>query len=199
MEPWAAEAHPNVLVCLPGRYSSLSAQPHNWGISQGYASVALSAGYFPPMANDGSGYVANRACRCGPPPEECVGDDELLTQHTWVDGEFIDEPRESEKDLSMLRGDVSVEECCTFRSPIYGAAPAKVAASGRRVAAAGKIRAAGLAVVHTPGPKTPKGLHVSIVWPQGNPIQAQKAPWPTRVSEAFKACFNEEEEGREYQ
>src|ERR1022692_4115475 len=105
----------------------------------------------------GVGYVEATACRCGVPPEQCVHDDELLTQHTWKSGSFNDQPRPTEVELSMLRGDVSVVEACDYRSNGVRVSVAKLAKAGRRQTTAGKIRAAGLAVVHTPGRRIKEG------------------------------------------
>lgn len=90
----------------------------------------------------------------------------------------------------MLRGDVSVADACRYRSSTVTAAGIEQA--GRRQTTAGLIRKAGLAVVHTPGPKTPNGIHVSIIWPTDDPVHVQRVPWPIEVSEGFAACFNEE-------
>lgn len=148
------------------------------------------------MVGDGPSFVEANACGCGAPADQCIQDDELLTQHTWHAGTFNDEPRESERDLSMLRGDISVAEACDYRSSAVRVSAAKIARAGRRQTTAGKIRAAGLAVVHTPGKRIKNGLHVSIVWPPHDPIHVQQTPWPPDVSTSFAACFNEER-GRE--
>src|ERR1022692_1294745 len=145
----------------------------------------------------GVGYVEATACGCGVPPEQCVHDDELLTQHTWKSGSFNDQPRPTEVELSMLRGDVSVVEACDYRSNGVRVSVAKLAKAGRRQTTAGKIRAAGLAVVHTPGRRIKEGKHVSIVWPPGDPVHVQQAPWPPEVSQKFAACFNVERGGEE--
>ena len=146
------------------------------------------------MAGAGTGYVEASACRCGLPPELCVQDEELLTQHTWKAGNFNDQPRETELELSMLRGDVSVIEACDYRSSGVRVSEARLARAGRRQTTARKIRAAGLAVVHTPGQRIKNGIHVSIIWPPADPLHTQRAPWPAEVSQRFAACFNEEGE-----
>lgn len=144
------------------------------------------------MAGAGQNYVEANACRCGPPPDQCIQDDELLTQHTWRAGVFNDEPRQGELDLSMLRGDVSVADACDYRTSGVRVSAAKIAKAGRRQTTAGKLRAAGLAVVHTPGQRIKNGLHVSVVWPQDDPVHVQQTPWPPDVSNGLAACFNEE-------
>jgi hypothetical protein len=94
----------------------------------------------------GEGYVQANACSCDLPADQCVQDDEVLTQHTWKAGNFNDQPRDSELELSMLRGDVSVVEACDYRSSGVRVSAAKLAKAGRRQTTAGKIRAAGLGV-----------------------------------------------------
>lgn len=143
------------------------------------------------MAGDRRSYVERQACRCEEGPDKCVADEELLTQHTWKAGIFNDAPRDepAERELSMLRGDVTVAEACEYRSSTKVPA-AKVAKAGRRQTTAAEVRAAGFAVVHTPG-WIKNGLHVSIVWPSDDPVHAQRVPWPPEVSKKFAACFNE--------
>lgn len=141
-------------------------------------------------------WVAANVCQDRPSPEACIRDDEVLTQHTWKAGNFIDEPREIEDEVSMLRGDVSVADACAYRSRLSSVSPAKLARAGRRQTTAGKIRAAGLAVVHTPG-QIEGGPHVSIIWPPDDPVNRQLTPWPADVPKAFAACFNEISEGEE--
>jgi hypothetical protein len=73
------------------------------------------------------GYVQANACSCDLPAYQCVQDDEGLTQHTWKAGNFNDQPRDSELELSMLRGDVSVVEACDYRSSGVRVSAAKLA------------------------------------------------------------------------
>jgi hypothetical protein len=123
-----------------------------------------------------------------------VQDEEVLTQHTWKAGNFNNHPRDGELELSMLRGDVSVVEACDYRSSGVRVSAARIARAGRRQTTAGKIRAAGLAVVHTPGRRVKNGIHVSIVWPPDDPLHTQRVPWPARVSQGLEACFNDDGE-----
>jgi hypothetical protein len=58
----------------------------------------------------------------------------------------------------------------------------------------GKLRAAGLAVVHTPG-RVGYPEHCSVVWPASDPLNTQIADWPAEIQVAFAACFTGEEEG----
>jgi hypothetical protein len=69
-----------------------------------------------------------------------------------------------------------------------------VAAAGVRYGTAGDLRSAGLAVIHTSGRKGESNGHVSVVWPDANPLDEQDPAWPTQVQEAFAACFTEAEE-----
>ena len=146
------------------------------------------------MTQDKVWRVKDNVCQDPPSPNKCIQDEELLTQHTWNAGSFIDEPRSTEDELSMLRGDISVVDACAYRSPYAKVSAAKLARAGVRQTTAGKVRSTGLAVVHTPG-RFRNGIHVSIVWPADDPIETQVTPWPADVSQAFAACFNEEEEG----
>lgn len=97
----------------------------------------------------------------------------------------------------MLRGDVSVADACAYRSLRSKVSAAKLAKAGRRQTTAGRIRAAGLAVVHTPGPEKKErgGIHVSIIWPADDPVNRQVTPWPADTPKAFTACFNEKAGG----
>jgi hypothetical protein len=120
----------------------------------------------------------------------------ILTQQSWS-GEYRSAPREDrEKDLSMLRGELSVLEACEYVNVRGPLTEARVARAGVRYTTAGKLRAKGLAVVHTPG-RIKGGPHVSVVWPGDNPLDTQEVPWPPGVSAAFTACFNEGEGGRD--
>lgn len=150
---------------------------HRWAIVGGYVN-----------------WVAANVCEDRPSPDRCIQDDEVLTQHTWQDGDFIDEPRETEEELSMLRGDISIADACAYRSRMSKISAAKIAKAGRRQTTAGRIRAAGLVVVHTPGRKT-DGIHVSIIWPPDDPVNKRVTPWPADVRRAFAACFNESSRG----
>jgi hypothetical protein len=123
-----------------------------------------------------------------------VPDEMILTQQTW-NGEYRSGPREDrEKDLSMLRGELSLVEACEYVNVRGPLTEARVARAGVRYTTAGRLRAKGLAVVHTPG-KIKDGPHVSVVWPDDNPLDNQVAPWPPGVSAGFEACFNEVEGG----
>lgn len=142
----------------------------------------------------GINFVAKRACRCGPPPEECVGDDEILT-HYGHNGEFTPAPRESvqEREVSVLRGPYTAHEAAR---QVRGSrlSDAERSAASARYAHAGDLRDKGFAVVHTPGRVRNPG-HVSIVWPADDPLNRQDIPWPQDVVTAFNGCFNDSVEG----
>jgi hypothetical protein len=60
----------------------------------------------------------------------------------------------------------------------------------------GKLRAAGLAIVHTPG-RVAYPEHCSVVWPADDSVNTQVADWPPEIQAAFATCFTGEEEGWE--
>lgn len=140
-------------------------------------------------------HVQRSACRCGPPPERCVPDDEQLTQLGWIDKPYRNQPRiERELGLSVLRGIVSVEDAVRYvlsRSPTRG----QLRKGRVRHTTAMTLRRAGFGVVHTPGPVR-RDEHCTITWPDTDPINAPDVPWPTQVSDRFDSCFNEEEEAQ---
>jgi hypothetical protein len=138
-------------------------------------------------------YLEYLACRCGPRPERCVDDEDLLTQGTWKAGRFINQPRENQLELSMLRGSVSVADCCEYMTNMLPVSDKAIAKAGRRRTTARELRIAGFAVVHTPGSKISGNIHVSIIWPPDDPIHVQATPWPPEVTGAFDACFNGDE------
>jgi hypothetical protein len=49
------------------------------------------------------------------------------------------------------------------------------------------------AVIHTCGRKGEGYGHVSIVWPDADPLDVQVAAWPQPIQEAFASCFTEED------
>jgi hypothetical protein len=93
----------------------------------------------------------------------------------------------------MIRGKVDVAEGSRRRNGGRPAHPVDVAAAGVRYTTAGILRAAGFAVIHTPGRKGEDYGHVSAVWPADNPLDEPDPKWPVPVQEAFAACFTEGE------
>lgn len=90
----------------------------------------------------------------------------------------------------MLIGDHwTVESASVYVYRGKAVPPRKLAGAAIRVTTAGRLRAAGFAVVHTPGDIV-NGPHVSIVWPDSNPLDQQTVPWSADVSALFDACFN---------
>lgn len=138
-------------------------------------------------------FVRRHACTCGPPPQDCVKNDEVLTQYGKVGQDFRSAPRVEEigeRALSMLRGRFAPAEA---GRALRGRrlSPQEAAAARARYVTAGRLREAGFAVVHTVARVT-NPQHVSVVWPDTDPLNRQDAPWPSHVSAAFTACFNEE-------
>lgn len=141
-------------------------------------------------------WVRRRACQTDKSGGRCIGDDEILTHHTKTRGRYDNAPRpwiEDETEISVQRGELTVAEAAASRNGGNPAHPADVAAASVRYTTAGRLRAAGFAVVHTPGPAGEQGGHASVVWPDANPLDEQDPKWPLGVQEAFAACFTEGE------
>src|SRR5712664_2930870 len=139
-------------------------------------------------------HVKRAACRCGPPPEQCVTDGEVLTQHGWQDSPFRAQPRiERELGLSVLRGAISAREVTQY--VLQGKEPTdrQLAKARIRQTTAVELRLAGFAVVHTPG-RVLDSAHCTVAWPDRDPLEAPEVPWPPDVSERFDSCFNKEGE-----
>lgn len=139
-------------------------------------------------------YFSRSACDCGPPPELCVADDEVLTHHGKAADAFIDAPRINrgrnrgpERDVSLLRGKWTARDATIYR--FSHPTPGQLARAVVRCTTAGKLRSAGFAVLHTPG-ALENGPHVSVVWPADNPMERQDIPWPKEVADRFTKCFD---------
>jgi hypothetical protein len=141
--------------------------------------------------------VREMACRDGPSPEyaiRCIRDDEVLTQLRFPNQpDYHNQLREyvSERELSLVRGSMPVAEAlraATGRRWV----PQQVAAAAVRVIEAGVLRTAGFAVVHTSmkGTKVASPTHVSVVWPDSDPLDYQAVPWPSEAVDAWQSCFN---------
>jgi hypothetical protein len=141
-----------------------------------------------------SNHVKRAACRCGPPPEACVPDGAVITQHGWKPSPFRNQPRpERELGLSVLQGKLSVLEATRY--VLQGEMPTDrqlLKARVRRTTGE-MLRTAGFALVHTPG-RLRRGVHCTVVWPDSDPLEAAGIPWPSEVSALFDSCFNEEGE-----
>jgi hypothetical protein len=152
---------------------------------------------YPGAVPDPANWVLSAACEIDLAGGQCIGDDEILTHHAQVKGEYNNGPRpeiKGEDEVSVHRGAISLTEACIRRNRRNPVAPQDIARAGIRRARAGDLRAADFAVIHTPGPKStePKG-HVSVIWPPGDPLNQREALWPPHVQEAFRACFTEVE------
>ena len=138
-------------------------------------------------------HVKRSACRCGASAEQCVADDEVLTQHGSVGRSFRNQPRiERERGLSVLRGEISLLEATRYVLPREPTEQDLQKARIRRTTAAA-LRRAGFAIVHTPG-KVLGSVHCTVAWPATDPLENPQVPWPPEVSAAFDSCFNEGEE-----
>jgi hypothetical protein len=140
------------------------------------------------------GQFRRRTCGCGLPPDQCIPDETVLVQYTFNSAEFRNKPRmDRETSMSMLLAEgwtlAQVSEYVR-RSPPTAAILER---SGMRETSAGAFRKKGFAVVHTPGRMLPP-VHVSIVWPDEDPLNKHIAAWPEPVSDDFDSCFNGEEE-----
>lgn len=118
---------------------------------------------------------------------DAIADNEWLTQHGTKRADdsvafraaLRNMPGKTELDMSMIRGRVGAERAGELR---LGSSrrPERDAA---RHALAGRFRAAGFRVEHTPRyPRTP--WHVSIFWDHGE--------WDSDVAKLFNSCFGEE-------
>jgi hypothetical protein len=120
----------------------------------------------------------------------------VLTHHTKTRGRYVNAPRvTTERELSLLRGRLTVQEATSYRVRRGGpkALEAAVRRSDVRYTTAGQLREAGFAVVHTPG-RTVGGAHISVVWPSDDPLVRQDIPWPDEVAGRFDSCFDGNEE-----
>ncbi len=140
-------------------------------------------------------HVQRSVCRCGPPPEQCMAEDQELAQFGWANKPFRNQPRiDRELGLSVLRGPISVEAAVRYVLP-EPPTQSQLRRGQTRLTTAGRLREAGFAVVHTPGPVR-NDEHCTVVWPDSDPVSAPQVPWPPEVSARFDSCFNE---GREVQ
>jgi len=124
------------------------------------------------------------------PPDPIELPDELrLTQYgeqpPFGDG-FRDRLREhiGETELSMILGDVDAWAAAVLVTRYFAVGAI------RRVTTAGRLRAAGFRVVHSPT-KTNR-LHVSVFPPLTE--AGEPAEWHDEMADRFTACFTEGEE-----
>ena len=138
----------------------------------------------PPPKSLDLNFIVSVACKCGPPPEECLQNDEQITQLSEAGGApFRDAPRsDRERGLSVIRGKREVEEAERLVKVRLTSPDNRV-----RHATVGVLRAAGFAVVHTPTRTNPD--HVSVIWPGDNWKTQQDIPWSPEVMLKFAACL----------
>ena len=141
-------------------------------------------------ARTSQSYVRKRACVVDRAGGQCIGDEEVLTQHAKVAGEYITARRTSpaEDELSLMRGELTVEQACRQRAGTRAVVQDDIDMAGVRYARAGDLRAAGLAVIHTCGLKGEGYGHVSVAWPASEPLDVQDPDWPPKVQRDFNAC-----------
>jgi hypothetical protein len=148
------------------------------------------------MLSPNPNYVRDRACSDPNGPIDCIADEEVVTQHSFT-GQYRDAPRiERELSLSVFRGQVSARDATSYiriGKPVEEWEKRKIRVRYLHV---GRLREAGLAVVHTPG-RVAYPEHCSVVWPADDPLNSQDAAWPPEIREGFNACFTGEEEGWE--
>lgn len=136
-------------------------------------------------------HMQRDACHCGPPPERCVRDEEVLTQYGLIRSPFRNQPRIAlELGLSVLRGQISLEDATRY---VIQAKPAERDLMKARIrrTRAGVLREAGFAVVHTPGRRVRASAHCTVAWPDSDPLETPQVPWPSEISGRFDSCFNE--------
>lgn len=147
------------------------------------------------MTSQAVPYMRKNACKCAGSPVTCVGDDEILTQYAASATSIRTQPRETMNDgqpelsMSLLRGRLTRLEAFRY---VRGRLPTESELQRilARYTRAGRLREAGFAVVHTPG-RILQGIHVSVVWPNEDPLDRQDIPWPEGVPERFDRCFTE--------
>lgn len=141
-------------------------------------------------------WVRKRACPVDLAGGQCIGGEEILTQHTKERGQYIKAPRPDMKDeveLSVMRGRLTVAAAYQQRNGGLPAHPADVERADVRYTTAQRLRDAGFAVIHTCGPAGEGYGHVSVVWPPANPLDEPDRNWPTAVQDDFDTCFTEQE------
>ncbi|MFF4990754.1 hypothetical protein ACFY19_26470 [Streptosporangium saharense] len=134
-----------------------------------------------------------------PTPWLCIADEMVLTHHTFDSGKYLNAPRyEMGREISLISGRLSVEEASRYRRRLVTVKDLQMA--DVRHTSAGRLREEGFAVVHTPTRVTrgcgSVGEHVSVIWPDRDPIVHQDIPWPPEVTKSFTECFNGYDQNR---
>jgi hypothetical protein len=140
-------------------------------------------------------WVRKNACPVDLGGGQCIGDAEILTHHTPERGQYINAPRPEipEDEVSVMRGALTKADACKQRNRDKPVPPADVARAGIRYATAGGLRERGFAVIHTCCRQGEAYGHVSVIWPDADPLDHQEPGWPAPVQAAFAACFTEQE------
>lgn len=140
-------------------------------------------------------WVRKYACLIDRGGGQCIGDDEILTHHAKQRGQYVNAPRPEipEVEVSVMRGKLTRAQACQQRNRGVPAHSADVELAGVRYAVAGDLREKGFAVIHTCGRKGEAYGHVSVVWPDTNPLDQPDPAWPAPVQGAFASCFTEQE------
>jgi len=149
-----------------------------------------------PLSRDS--WVRKSACPTDLGGGQCIRNDQTLTHLTNRYGEFDNGPRHllrfDEDEVSMRRGEIPKAEACRLRNGRQLVHPADIARARIRRATAGDLREQGFAVIHTCGRAGEANGHVSVIWPDTNPLSERESDWPAPVQEAFAACFTEVED-----
>ncbi len=139
------------------------------------------------MPGPNPNYVRDNACSDPDGPVLCIADEEVVTQHTFKgSGSYRNAPRPGrELSLSVFRGSVSARDATNyvrFGGQVEEWEKRKIRVRRLDV---GKLRAAGLAVVHTPGRRVAYPEHCSVVWPSDDPVNSQVSDWPAEIQAAY--------------
>lgn len=137
-------------------------------------------------------WLVKRACRCGPPPEDCLTDGTVVTQLTERDGTFRCHPRhDRERALSVQIGQLTTEQM--YPKVVPGpSGPAEIDRNSVRHTTVGNLRASGFTVVHTPGNRVRSSTHASVLWSAGHDWRTlQVVPWDSDVQGKLEQCFND--------
>lgn len=138
------------------------------------------------MGENGLPFVS--PCSCAEAPDLCPRNDEYVTQLTDPSGDFRDGPRSRERDLSVLRGQLTVTEALKRVVQTFG--PEKVESSSVRYANVGVLRDSGFVVWHTPRRRIKNDIHASIMVRSG---EEHVSPWSKGWQSRLAECFNEGE------
>jgi hypothetical protein len=135
------------------------------------------------MPRPNPNYVRDHACSDPDGPIFYIADEEVVTQHSFT-GQYREAPRIGrELSLSAFRGRVSARDATSYirmGRPVEEWEKHKIRVRYLHV---GRLREAGLAVVHTPG-RVAYPEHCSVVWPADDPLNSQVADWLPEIRQA---------------